>query len=463
MDWRVLSDEPFSPVAILLIDVPDADGQDALSWRTIPGFPKLGYQRARIYLRHRGAPYARLAVNLDERGFPFGSPQEVLFTADLALAHQELRPESNSTLPLVSVVVSTSGFRPQLLKRCIKSLLSLEYPTFEIVLVDNRPNFLEDDDEIWTDLVDQVSEKSRRLRIVREFRPGLSYARNAGVLAASGEIIAFTDDDVEVEANWLSELIDAFNMSIDVQCVTGLVIPRELKTEAQELFEKFYGGFERGLAPHFWIMPNRKFPSRVAFGRTSFLVTEDESPIHQGSKSIYVVAGTCGVGANMAVRRDFALRHPFDVGLGAGSYVDSGEDIRFFADVLWSGSGIAYAPSAIVRHTHRREIEDLMAQVRRCGSGETAMLASLMLQDARHVVGIAVSGAPSALLRWFRSAFSGQSAAEGRDEEHSYPPSIRRTELVGMLLGPSRYILSRVRVRYVTDATSRRRPESPTL
>lgn len=107
----------------------------------------------------------------------------------------------------------------------------------------------------------------------------------------------------------------------------------------------------------------------------------------------------------------------------------------------------ADVPNAIVRHTHRRNMHDLESQIMRMGMGQTAMLVSLITQDVRHVAGITMTGAPSALVRWVRSAFTGQSAAEGQDQENSYPPSLRRTELVGMALGPWRYFLSRKQVR----------------
>jgi GT2 family glycosyltransferase len=317
----------------------------------------------------------------------------------------------------------------------------------------------DESDEFWREVLQHEGEEPAKVTIVREVRPGLSFARNAGVLAASGEIVAFTDDDVEVEANWLSGFVDAFNVSTEVQCVTGLVVPAEMETEAQVLFENFYGGFDRGLVPHSWIIRNSH--NHILPNRTAFLVAEDGSSEQASYKSIYVVAGTCGVGANMAVRREFALRHPFDVGLGAGSYVNSGEDIRFYADVLWSGQAIAYVPSAIVRHTHRRDMDDLKVQVRRMGTGQTAMLTSMVFQDIRHLVGITLCGAPNALLRWVRSAFSGQSAAEGRDQEHSYPSSLRRTELIGMMLGPWRYLVSRRRVRSLGGASTKRPPAAP--
>ena len=70
-------------------------------------------------------------------------------------------------------------------------------------------------------LYDDTAEVVRRFaetssfptRYFFEIKQGLSYARNAGIRAARGEIIAFTDDDVEVDPHWLSELQEPLTSS----------------------------------------------------------------------------------------------------------------------------------------------------------------------------------------------------------------------------------------------------------
>jgi glycosyltransferase involved in cell wall biosynthesis len=79
--------------------------------------------------------------------------------------------------------------------------------------------------------------------LLRE-RPGLDFARNAGAGAANGEIVAYTDDDVQLHPRWLDRLVSAFDTP-EVMAVTGLVLPAELETEAQLHFETYWG-FGRG-------------------------------------------------------------------------------------------------------------------------------------------------------------------------------------------------------------------------
>jgi GT2 family glycosyltransferase len=437
---------PFGPIAVLLSDIPDVD-EEKLTWRDLPGFPKLGFQRAQIYLREGGVPFAKLNLHLDDDGYPDQPLDEVLSVArPNQITHAPVN-KARTEYPLVTVVLSTAGMRPDLLRRCIKSLIAMSYPAYEIVVVDNRSQSLFDEGaEIWSETSTGNDDAAGNVTVVREPRAGLSYARNTGVAVAHGEIIAFTDDDVAVDADWLSGIVDAFDSSTDVKCVTGLVIPEELETEAQQLFEIFSSGLDRGLLRHSWANPTRQSSHHNPLKRSNYLVVDSESP-NAPAQSFYTAIGNCGVGANMAVRRDFARQYPFDDALGVGSMSMSAEDIQLFANALWAGFCVVYTPVAIVRHTHRRTVEDLEIQMRSIGVGYTALLTSLIFDDPSHVVGLALCGGPAALIRWIRSAFSGQSAAEGREERASYPASLRRNELIGMMLGPQRYLRSRRRVR----------------
>jgi GT2 family glycosyltransferase len=434
-------------MAVLLVDVPEIDEEEGLAWHDMPGFPKTGYRSAQVYLRQRGVPFAKLRLDLDDDGYPVQIPTEVLANAQRTRIARQPVPLTSSDFPFVTVVLSTAGMRPDLLRRCIESLLAMNYPAYEIVIVDNRTQALDDEGtEFWSEFAMEDGESPGVVTVVREPRRGLSYARNTGVEAARGEIVAFTDDDVEVDADWLNEVVGAFHSSTDIKCVTGLVIPAELETESQQLFEIFSSGLDRGFAPHSWSIPTRQSHRRHAFKRSSYLVVDSECP-EAPAHSFYVAIGNCGVGANMAVRRDFALQHPFDVALGAGSIARSAEDVHFYANVLWAGFRIVYAPSAIVRHTHRRKMEDLEIQMRSIGVGYTALLVSLILEDPSHLMGLTLCGGPAALIRWAQSAFSGQSAARGREELATYPASLRRNEIRGMLLGPWSYVKSRRLVR----------------
>lgn len=101
---------------------------------------------------------------------------------------------------LVSVVICTYN-RAEYLKRCVESLKSQTYIDFEIIVV-NGPSI---------DETNQVLEKYPEIQVLKQQTlSGLSYARNLGIKASNGEIIAFIDDDAVADKNWIKFLIDGY-------------------------------------------------------------------------------------------------------------------------------------------------------------------------------------------------------------------------------------------------------------
>jgi GT2 family glycosyltransferase len=99
--------------------------------------------------------------------------------------------------PRVSVVVASyNGDRT--LKACLDSLQRLNYPDYEVILVDDGS----------TDTSRQIASLHTNVRYFRhEKNLGLSAARNTGIGAATGEIIAFTDSDCRADPDWLYYLV----------------------------------------------------------------------------------------------------------------------------------------------------------------------------------------------------------------------------------------------------------------
>jgi O-antigen biosynthesis protein len=97
--------------------------------------------------------------------------------------------------PLVSLVVCTHE-RPDSLADCLASLDAVAYPSLEIVIVDNAPRTSR-----TRELIDACEDS--RVRDTYAAVPGLSAARNHGVAEARGEVVAFTDDDMKVDAGWV--------------------------------------------------------------------------------------------------------------------------------------------------------------------------------------------------------------------------------------------------------------------
>jgi GT2 family glycosyltransferase len=247
-------------------------------------------------------------------------------------------PRRSSATGAVTAVVCTRD-RVAQLAECLDALVALDYPAdqLDLLVVDNAPS-----DPGTRDLVARYP----RVRYVTEPRPGLDWARNRAIREARGEIVAFTDDDVSVDPGWVKAIAAAFADEPHAMCVTGLVVPDEIDTPAQALFET-YGGFGRG------------------FDRSVFRAVPGESV---GRK--YGGTGRFGTGANMAFRRAFFDREGlFDPALDVGTPTNGGGDLEMFFRVLKSGHALVYEPAALVRHRHRREYTALRTQLTNNGTG----------------------------------------------------------------------------------------------
>jgi glycosyltransferase involved in cell wall biosynthesis/GT2 family glycosyltransferase len=114
----------------------------------------------------------------------------------------EPRAERNATAPSISVVIC--AFTPERLPVMEEAIASLRAQTLaphEVVLViDHAPELLEEVRRLWPDL---------KIVANRE-RQGLSGARNTGVAEATGEVVAFLDDDAIAAPDWLEHLARAY-------------------------------------------------------------------------------------------------------------------------------------------------------------------------------------------------------------------------------------------------------------
>jgi glucosyl-dolichyl phosphate glucuronosyltransferase len=118
----------------------------------------------------------------------------------------------------VSVILPTFN-RVNALRHALGSLLDQTAPadTYEVIVVDNNCN---DGTAEWLHSIADT-----RVRRLSEPRQGLSHARNAGIAAARGDIVAFTDDDVEVSPDWIRTIVAALDTRPDVDGLGGRVLP----------------------------------------------------------------------------------------------------------------------------------------------------------------------------------------------------------------------------------------------
>ncbi len=227
----------------------------------------------------------------------------------------------------ISVVVCTRNRTVQL-ATCLHTLLALAYPLYEIIVIDNAPS-----DNHTRELVSNLP-----VKYVCEPQPGLNRARNRGLAEARYSVVAFTDDDVRVDAFWLQAVAGIF-ANKEVMGASGYVAPAELETTAQHLFELSYGGMGHG------------------FKRRNFKKSEL-------TPRQLLWASSFGIGANMAFRTEvFETIGFFDTALDVGTPSHGGGDVEMFHRLVNKGHFFVYEPSMLIWHHHRRENKALQKQI----------------------------------------------------------------------------------------------------
>lgn len=123
--------------------------------------------------------------------------------------------------PEISIIIPTYN-RSSLLRDAVTSVLVQNTgAVFEIIIVDN--NSKDDTPAVVRELMDQ---HPGRMRYIVETQQGNAYARNRGVQEARAPIVAFIDDDVTVESNWLASLKNALDSRPELSFVGGKVLPQ---------------------------------------------------------------------------------------------------------------------------------------------------------------------------------------------------------------------------------------------
>jgi GT2 family glycosyltransferase len=340
---------------------------------------------------------------------PFGRPGRVKAVNGFSGLPPCLRRRAavRADPPQMSVIIGTRE-RPAELERCLRSLSVLDYQSYEVIVVDNDPE---------TERTRLVAERAPiSVLYLRQRRRGVAAARNLGAKAASGDILAFTDDDVEVDGDWLLALAEAF-ADPRVGCVTGLIMPGELGTRTQAMLER-RGGYTRG------------FESRVfETGRRS------EDPLFP------FTAGRMGSGANMAFAASALDQFDgFDPALGGGTKARAGEDLLALFRTVAAGGRLVYQPDALVWHHHHRNPEALAKQAFGYGVGLGAYLTAAVMREPAVL--------PALLRRLPRGlAYALHNSAPDREDRSAWPAHLSALERRGMLYGPAAYLRSRWQTR----------------
>ena len=332
------------------------------------------------------------------------------YTPAVTVSTQE--PEGLPANISVSVVVGTCD-RPEDLRKCLLSLTaqtSRQIRPVEIIVVDNRPE---------TPSASRVMVEFPDVKLLTEERSGASYARNAGITASIGDIVVTTDDDTIIPPDWLEKLIAPFARP-EVMAVTGNVLPAELETRSQRLYESYGGG---GLGRGY-----KQFEGN----REWF----DSFRFH--SVPTWLFGGTANSAFRASIFSDPEIGL-MDEALGPGMPSGVGEDTYIFYKVMKANYTIVYEPSAFVWHTHRRDIAALTHQLYNYSKGGSSYHLTTLIKDGdlRALFAILLE-----MPKWYLERIIWRILRRS-----DYPIPIVLKEICGFLAGPWSLWQSRLRVK----------------
>lgn len=366
-----------------------------------------GYDGAFLLLRYHGKPVGKIILpakngriifpdHEDEiqravkKNLKYAVVDHFLFSDDVP----EREPNSNAT-----IAICTRN-RTADLKLCLDALMKLPDRGQEIIVIDNDPS---------TDDTKNLVQLYPSVRYVFENGKGLNIARNRALSEASNDIVVFTDDDALVDPLWLDNIVRNFDEPL-VMCVTGMTMPYELETKAQEEFEN-YSPFGKGF-----------FKKKISSTRSNPLAT-----------------GHVGAGANMAIRKSLIIYTGlFDEALDAGTPTQSGGDHEFFSRILLAGYHIVYDPEALSWHRHRRTWKEAVKAIHGYGIGVYAFWTRLFFVEKQY----SITAFPKNWLLYNQLPDFYKSLVGIK----KYPLSFFFAEFLGCLKGPFAYFKSKRQV-----------------
>lgn len=239
-------------------------------------------------------------------------------------------------LASLTIVVCATG-QSQNLRRCLQALLQ---HSIHVAGSDQQAQILVVDSAPIDEHNHKVCQEFPSVRYELEQRPGMNFARNRAIEEVRGELLAYIDQDVQVDRGWLSALLNTISENPDASAYSGQVLPVEIESDAQLQFEQD-GGFRLGFKSQLFELASRH----------GFLYPCD--------------AGRIGSGVNAVFRRSI-LRQlwGFDEALNAGDDLPGGGASDLFYRLLRAGHSIAYDPGILVFHDHPRDMDELAVHYR---------------------------------------------------------------------------------------------------
>lgn len=229
-----------------------------------------------------------------------------------------------------------------MIKDTLDATSKLNYPDYEVIVVDNSAG----EEKEKTAAISQ----NFGVKYIYEPRRGLNVARNVGAMLASGDVIAFTDDDCLPQPDWILHTMRNFSDPKVWACTARIV--QHSREGAADLFEEV-AGQDLGETKRVFTSDDVRFGLGFFLGNLTKVTSK-----HMKSRAPAPFG--IGHGSGMAFRKEvFQSVGLFDERFGSGAKLSGCDDIEMLYLVLKAGHSIVYEPAAVVRHRPRLNAEDV--------------------------------------------------------------------------------------------------------
>lgn len=232
----------------------------------------------------------------------------------------------------ISVIICTRD-RAEVLVECLRSIASNKLHPLEVLVVDQSTT------DSTAEVVREFSTTvPYAVRYLCHSYQGLTKARNIGLKASMGDIVAFTDDDCIVDPGWLEAIAREFE-DARISCVCGQTRP-----------------------VHYWGRPNIAMLSTL---------NHNKRRVVQGKHNPLMI----GRGNNMAFRRvDLMNLGGFNEYIGVGQPINAGDDSDVLYRLMESGRYVVHTPDAVVHHRQPRDWRKVLEKKHGYSASASAIL-----------------------------------------------------------------------------------------
>ena len=241
-----------------------------------------------------------------------------------------MNPEHNPELSVLLATRNNAGMLDQLLS----GLLLCKPPgQWEVLVVDNGST---------DDTQKRVSEYLGRLpvRYLYHAKPGKSRALNMGLRYVRGDLVVFTDDDINPDRDWLVNIVRIMQLHPEINVLGGRI--RIDKTSVP-----------------YWIANS--------YNLKGLLLSEHEL----GNHEIRYAPGKYPYGPNLTVRKKqvAGITNPWPEGIGPGTRLPVGDEMIFISNIKINSQECLYTPECMVEHKPVMKLGNYYIVLKRCFLG----------------------------------------------------------------------------------------------